>query len=169
MDRFHCASLERGGIYRDVGIDRFFFPHWNGGIITIYYRFTRLFTRLVDRCFFIKIPGLYIIIINFDFEGKRNSKIFFIIFFVSFVFILFLRYINRLRLLRPEILKKRRRRGRENVTKVTHRDHDLRKHGLGMPDISNFAGFQEKGNDSTNRAAFNPTFRRCKHSSEAYH
>lgn len=77
MDRFHCASLERGGIYRDVGIDRFFFPHWNGGIITIYYRFTRLFTRLVDRCFFIKIPGLYIIIINFDFEGKRDSNFFF--------------------------------------------------------------------------------------------
>lgn len=159
MDRFHCASLERGGIYRDVGIDRFFFPHWNGGIITIYYRFTRLFIRLVDRCFFIKIPGLYN---NYKFRRKEK-------FFVSYFCILFLRYINSFRLLGLEILKKRRRRGRENVTKVTHRDHDLRKHGLGMPDISNFAGFQEKGNDSTNRAAFNPTFRRCKHSSEAYH
>lgn len=159
MDRFHCASLERGGIYRDVGIDRFFFPHWNGGIITIYYRFTRLFIRLVDRCFFIKIPGLYN---NYKFRRKEK-------FFVSYFCILFLRYINSFRLLGLEILKKRRRRGRENVTKVTHRDHDLRKHGLGMPDISNFAGFQEKGNDSTNRAAFNPIFRRCKHSSEAYH
>lgn len=159
MDRFHCASLERGGIYRDVGIDRFFFPHWNGVIITIYYRFTRLFIRLVDRCFFIKIPGLYN---NYKFRRKEK-------FFVSYFCILFLRYINSFRLLGLEILKKRRRRGRENVTKVTHRDHDLRKHGLGMPDISNFAGFQGKGNDSTNHAAFNPTFWRCKHSSEAYH
>lgn len=159
MDRFHCASLERGGIYRDVGIDRFFFFHWNGGIITIYYRFTRLFIRLVDRCFFIKIPGLYN---NYKFRRKEK-------FFVSYFCILFLRYINSFRLLGLEILKKRRRRGRENVTKVTHRDHDLRKHGLGMPDISNFAGFQGKGNDSTNHAAFNPTFWRCKHSSEAYH
>lgn len=169
MDRFHCASLERGGIYRDVGIDRFFFfpleRRYNYNILSFYSIIYS--TRRSMLFYYIKYPVS--IIINFDFEGKRDSKILFIIFFVSFVSILFLRYINRFRLLGLEILKKRRRRGRENVTKVTHRDHDLRKHGLGMPDISNFAGFQGKGNDSTNRAAFNPTFWRCKHSSEAYH
>lgn len=77
MDRFHCASLERGGIYRDVGIDRFFFSplerRYNYNILSFYSIIYS--TRRSMLFYYIKYS--ISIIINFDFEGKRDSNFFF--------------------------------------------------------------------------------------------